>query len=159
MGGRYVHERSIQQTKASWGKLKDKLKAMPEKVVRKVLRDALTPGAKRVLGKAIAYCPRDTGKLAASIELQKVSTKKEVGYNIGAGNREKDGPWYAHLIENGYFRAARGKGKRKWRGSLKGKTKKLGYVPGKYFLSRALESEADAILNETTEALIKACDE
>jgi hypothetical protein len=142
-----------------WNKIKKKLQDAPKAIVNKVLKKSLKFGADRIAERARANCPVKTGKLRASIEVVAAGGGNMVGFDIGAGDRGKGGAWYAHLIENGYLMAARAKGTRRERGDMKGKTRKIRQVPGKYYLTRALEAEAEPILNEVMNDLVEVFSE
>lgn len=143
-----------------WARVKKALKQVPDKVLKKVLRKSLKNSAERVAVRAKANCPVQTGKLKNSIEVVPGKQSKGlVGYDVGAGSREKGGAWYAALVESGYLMAARGKGTKLQRGSLKGKTRKIRQVPGVEYLGRALEAEAEQTLKEVHEDLIEAFSE
>lgn len=160
----YELQKSLQVARSGWASISSRLKNVPKKTLEKVLKKSLKFGANRIKTRAKAACPRDSGKLQRSINVRAVTENSDlVGYDIGAGDRNKNGAWYAHLIEFGYMMRARGKAARvgnfRLRARLKGKTSKIRHVPGKFFMTKSIEAESEPILNEVMDDLIEVFSE
>ena len=77
------------------------LQTFPEKVERKLLRQALSSGGTVIKTAAKARAPRKSGTLRKAIAVRRVPRRLAVEVYVRAGRSEKNDGWYAHIIERG----------------------------------------------------------
>ncbi len=91
-------------TITGWEDLKARLKALPLKVQRKVVRPAMRDAGKIVLAAAKQDVPRRTGRLQQSLKVraQNRTRKGTIGVNVTAGGAFFRGPtFYGGFVEYG----------------------------------------------------------
>ena len=114
-----------------------KLKALPRKVAKKILRQALRAGAKIILAQAKANAPVATGQLKKSLKVRamKRTRKGTVGFKVQtkAGDFKGD-EFYGSFLEYGFRR-----GKRPGKGAEY--TREI--VPAQPFMRPAFDSKKD----------------
>lgn len=82
-----------------------KLRKLPEKVTKKILRRAMTKALKPVRDTARGYCPVDTGKLRDSIKIRagnrsRLAIKRQVTTS-GSDNMFSGETYYGGMVEYG----------------------------------------------------------
>lgn len=139
-----------------------RLKAVAPKLQKRAVSSALRAGARVVVKQAKANAPVDTGALKRNI-IAKAGSKKytkagQVRVIIGvrhgrAGKNKKsayarrgEDPFYFRFQELGYLATGRKKAR---------KQSNARRVPGKRFLSRALEQQSGPALREITQRLAR----
>ena len=114
-----------------------KLAELPDKVERKVFRQAVREGAKQFLAPARALTPVLSGQLAASLKVR-----------AGGRSRKFKGVSATVITEEGFFRGKTFYGAFREFGHRVG-PRRLGdarrQVPGLHFLKRAYEANAEAV--------------
>lgn len=76
----------------------------PEQItveIEKKAMDRLAKAGELVAVNARSRVPVKTGKLRDSIRVTRLPGDPKQNIRVYAGNRQKDGPFYAHMIENG----------------------------------------------------------
>ncbi len=81
--------------------LEKRLRELPEKLERKILRQALRQGANVILRDARARVPVKSGALQKSLRVSTSARRGQVRAKIVAGSNKKGGAFYAHIVEGG----------------------------------------------------------
>lgn len=122
------------------------LKSLPNKLARRVLNKAMKKGAQLLADVTKEKTPVDTGALRDSIavKLKKVSNV-ETQAIMGSHEKEKDGVYYAHMVEYGgkYVIKARGLDK----GKKKGRVIAAGSIKAQPFMRPAFDSSKDQVID------------
>jgi len=126
--------------------LKKELKQLAPAVRLKISRQALRKAGKQVLNDAKRLTPVDSGALRKSIKLNVKASRTKETASIVAGNNEA---WYAHLVERGFMHTTRGK-----KGNRKPTAR--GFVDGKGYLRKALETNFENVIQTFVEAVKEA---
>ncbi len=69
--------------------------------IEKTAMDRLEKAGEIVAADARRRVPVDTGKLKATIRVVRLKNDAKNNIRVYAGNRQKDGPFYAHMVEYG----------------------------------------------------------
>jgi HK97 gp10 family phage protein len=69
--------------------------------IEKKAMDRLEKAGEVVASRARGIVPVKSGKLKASIRVTRLKGDPKQNIRVYAGNRQKDGPFYAHMVEYG----------------------------------------------------------
>lgn len=69
--------------------------------IEKKAMDRLENAGKIVVAQAKRMVPVKSGKLRQSIRVARLDGDPKQNIRVYAGNRKKDGPFYAHMVEHG----------------------------------------------------------
>lgn len=114
------------------------LKALPAKIEKKVLRQAMRKGVKPIQAAAKANVPVRSGTLKKAIKVRAMKRKKDrLGVLVIVGQGDFKGEtFYGAMIEYGHFAGKRGTPDRK-------------FVEAKPFMRPAFETNKEAVGKET----------
>lgn len=127
--------------------LERRLKALPGKIAKKLIRRALRSGAKIILAQAKANAPVDTGALKKSLKVRaaKRRGRGSVGVTVSTAEGDfKGDQFYASFIEYGHKR-----GKRPGKGATDAREE----VPARPFMRPAFDEKKQEAVNVISSTL------
>lgn len=87
--------------------LKDWAPAIITAKFEKLAMDGLEKAMEQVADRARNLVPVDTGKLKATIRVRRLKDETVLNVRTYAGNRDKGGAFYAHMVEYGTVKMAK----------------------------------------------------